>query len=80
MRIDREFRHEGLSYLYRVGPTSPDGHVFAELRILREKKPLGDTIFAQPQLVSYRGPGQVSEIDKLVREQARNQYGIQIPK
>jgi hypothetical protein len=78
MAIKREFQHDGHTLLYRISPM-PGERLWAELRILREAKKLGDTIFAQPQLLSYKGPGVEPEIDKQMRVQADKQYGIKIP-
>ncbi len=78
--ITRKFDKNGQTYLYRVSPMPQNGHIFAELRILREEKALGDIIFAQPELVWYKGPGTLDLIDKAMREQAESQYGIQIPR
>ena len=61
--ISREFEKDGLTYLYRVSPTPQKGHIYAELRILREEKALGETIFAQPQLIWYKGLGTLDLID-----------------
>lgn len=80
MAINKEFKQDGHTYLYRIKRNVNNGPFYAELRILREKDQLGDTIFAQPQLVSYQGPGQFDIIDKMMRDQALSQYGIKIPK
>lgn len=78
--ISREFEKDGQRYFYRVAPLATKGHFAAELRILREEKALGDVIFAQPQLVAYKGPGTLEGIDKTIRAEAERLYGIKIPK
>lgn len=79
MAIEKNFSHKGHTLLYRIVPIQKPGHLWAELRILREEEALGETVFAQPQLLSYRGPGKEAVIDQMFREQAQKHYGIKIP-
>ncbi len=80
MAISKEFVHDGQTFLYRIEPIQKPGHLWAELRILRAKAALGDTVFAQPQLLSYKGPGEEADLDRTFREQAEKHYGIKIPR
>lgn len=80
MPIQKEFETNGQRYLYRIQPQPKPGHLYAELRILRREEALGDTIYAQPQLISYKGPGKETVIDSMFREQAEKHFGIKIPK
>ena len=78
--ISREFEKDGQRYFYRVAPLPKKGHFAAELRLLREEQALGKIIFSQPQLVTYKGPGSLENIDKIIRAEAERLYGIKIPK
>lgn len=78
MATTTEFPHEGHTLLYRISRLTGN-RLWAELRVLREETKLGETLFAQPQLLSYEGPGDEAEIDSIMRRQAEEKYGIQIP-
>lgn len=80
MAIQREFVQDGHTYLYRVSPLPEKGRLWAELRVLRECTKLGETVYAQPQLLSYRGPGEEQKVDAQMRALAEDRYGVRIPR